>query len=105
MIKDPELERLKTRLRDWVYSNPLSFDTFLKRIPLSPIQRQIIVLRFVTTEHDRLRGFKEIEDILNKSHDSVQKHYVDALKTIQNNLYPYIYTHLPNTVETQRPTT
>ena len=96
MIKDPELEKLKHRLKDWVYSNPLSFDVFLHKIPLSPIQRQIIILRFVTTEHDGLRGFKEIENILNKSHDSVQKHYVDALKTIQNNLYPYIYSHLPN---------
>ena len=98
MIKDPELEKLKHRLKDWVYSNPLSFDVFLHKIPLSPIQRQIVVLRFVTTEHDGLRGFKEIETLLNKSHDSVQKHYVDALKIIQNNLYPYIYAHLPNTM-------
>lgn len=98
MIKDPELEKLKHRLKDWVYSNPLSFDVFLNKIPLSPIQRQIIILRFVTTEHDSLRGFKEIESILNKSHDSVQKHYIDALKTIQNNLFPYIYAHLPNTM-------
>lgn len=98
MIKDPELEKLKHRLKDWVYSNPLSFDVFLHKIPLSPIQRQIVVLRFVTTEHDGLRGFKEIETLLNKSHDSVQKHYVDALKIIQDNLYPYIYAHLPNTM-------
>ena len=98
MIKDPELEKLKHKLRDWVYSNPLSFDVFLHKIPLSPIQRQIIILRFVTTEHDGLRGFKEIENILNKSHDSVQKHYIDALKLIQNQLFPYIYTHLPNTM-------
>lgn len=98
MIKDPELEKLKHKLRDWVYSNPLSFDVFLHKIPLSPIQRQIIILRFVTTEHNGLRGFKEIENILNKSHDSVQKHYIDALKSIQNYLFPYIYTHLPNTM-------
>lgn len=98
MIKDPELEKLKHRLKDWVYSNPLSFDVFLHKIPLSPIQRQIVVLRFVTTEHDGLRGFKEIETLLNKSHDNVQKHYVDALKIIQDNLYPYIYAHLPNTM-------
>lgn len=98
MIKDPELEKLKHKLRDWVYSNPLSFDVFLHKIPLSPIQRQIIILRFVTTEHDGLRGFKEIENILNKSHDNIQKHYIDALKLIQNHLFPYIYTHLPNTM-------
>lgn len=98
MLKDPELEKLKHRLKEWVYTNPLSFDVFLHKIPLSPIQRQIIVLRFVTTEHDGLRGFKEIESILNKSHDNVQNHYVEALKTIQKNLYPYIYTHLPNTM-------
>jgi hypothetical protein len=98
MLKDPELEKLKHRLKEWVYTNPLSFDVFLHKIPLSPIQRQIIVLRFVTTEHDGLRGFKEIESILNKSHDNVQNHYVEALKTIQKSLYPYIYTHLPNTM-------
>lgn len=98
MLKDPELEKLKHRLKEWVYTNPLSFDVFLHKIPLSPIQRQIIVLRFVTTEHDGLRGFKEIERILNKSHDNVQNHYVEALKTIQKSLYPYIYTHLPNTM-------
>ena len=98
MIKDPELEKLKHKLRDWVYSNPLSFEVFLHKIPLSPIQRQIIILRFVTAEHDGLRGFKEIENILNKSHDSVQKHYIDALKSIQSHLFPYIYTHLPNTM-------
>lgn len=98
MLKDPELEKLKHRLKEWVYTNPLSFDVFLHKIPLSPIQRQIIVLRFVTTEHDGLRGFKEIENILNKSHDNVQNHYVEALKTIQKSLYPYIYTHLPNTM-------
>lgn len=98
MLKDPELEKLKHRLKEWVYTNPLSFDVFLHKIPLSPIQRQIIVLRFVTTEHDGLRGFKEIENILNKSHDNVQNHYVEALKIIQKSLYPYIYTHLPNTM-------
>jgi hypothetical protein len=98
MLKDPELEKLKHRLKEWVYTNPLSFDVFLHKIPLSPIQRQIIVLRFVTTEHDGLRGFKEIESILNKSHDNVQNHYVEALKTIHKSLYPYIYTHLPNTM-------
>jgi hypothetical protein len=97
MIKDPELEKLKNRLRDWVFSNPLSFDMFLKKIPLSPIQRQIIILRFVSTEHNGLRGFKEIEFLLNKSHDYVQKQYIEALKIIQINLYPYIYSHLPNT--------
>ena len=98
MIKDQELERLKKRLRDWVFTNPLSFDVFLKRIPLSPNQRNIIVLRFVANEDGKLRGFKEIEDILNKSHDCIQNHYIDALKTIQTHLYPYIYTHLPNTM-------
>lgn len=98
MIKDPELEKLKHRLKEWVYTNPLSFDVFLKRIPLSPIQRQIIILRFVTTEHDGLRGFKEIETILQKSHDNVQKHYIDALKIIQDHLFHYIYVNLPNTI-------
>ena len=98
MIKDPELEKLKHRLKEWVYTNPLSFDVFLKRIPLSPVQRQIIILRFVTTEHDGLRGFKEIETILQKSHDNVQKHYIDALKIIQDHLFHYIYVNLPNTI-------
>jgi hypothetical protein len=98
MIKDPELEKLKKNLKDWVYTNPLSFDVFLHKIPLSPIQRQIIVLRFVTTEHDGLRGFKEIERLLSKSHDNVQKHYVEALKTIQKHFFPYVYLHLPNTI-------
>ena len=98
MIKDPELEKLKKNLKDWVYTNPLSFDVFLHKIPLSPIQRQIIVLRFVTTEHDGLRGFKEIETLLSKSHDNVQKHYVEALKTIQKHFLPYTYLHLPNTI-------
>jgi hypothetical protein len=98
MIKDPELEKLKKNLKDWVYTNPLSFDVFLHKIPLSPIQRQIIILRFVTTEHDGLRRFKEIETLLNKSHDNVQKHYVEALKTIQKHFFPYAYLHLPNTI-------
>lgn len=98
MIKDPELEKLKKRLKEWVYTNPLSFDVFLHKIPLSPIQRQILILRFVTTEHDNLRGFKEIETMLEKSHDSVQNHYINALKTIQNNLFHYIYINLPNTM-------
>ena len=98
MIKDPELEKLKHRLRDWVFTNPLSFDVFLKQIPLSPVQRQIIILRFVTSEHNGLRGFKEIEFLIGKSHDYIQKQYIEALKKIQINLFPYIYSHLPNTV-------
>lgn len=98
MIKDPELEKLKHRLKEWVYTNPLSFDVFLNRIPLSPVQRQIIILRFVTTEHDGLRRFKEIEKLLEKSHDVVQNHYINALKTIQNHLFHYIYVNLPNTM-------
>ena len=97
MIKDPELEKLKTILRDWVYSNPLSFSAFLHKIPLSPVQRQIIVLRFITTDYKGLRGFKEIEFLIGKSHDYIQKQYIEALKTIQINLFPYVYSHLPNT--------
>lgn len=98
MIKDPDLEKLKHKLKDWVFINPLSFDVFLKKIPLSPIQRQIIILRFVSTEHKGLRGFKEIESLLNKSHDFVQKQYINALKIIQSHLFLYIYSHLPNTM-------
>lgn len=101
MIKNPELEKLKLRLRDWVFSNPLSFDVFLKKIPLSPVQRQIIILRFVSTEHNGLRGFKEIEFLLDKSHDYVQKQYIKSLEIIQNNLFPYIYSHLPNTIDSE----
>lgn len=99
MIKDPELEKLKKTLKEWVYTNPLSLDAFLHRIPLSPIQRQIIILRFITTNKEGRRGFKEIETILEKSHDNVQKHYIEALKTIQKHLFPYIFLHLPNTNE------
>lgn len=99
MIKDPVLEWLKTRLCEWVYTNPASFDVFLHRVPLSPLQRQIILLRFVTVKHDKLRGFKEIESILNKSHDCVQKQYIEALKLIQKYIFPYIYSRLPNTKE------
>lgn len=98
MIKDPELEKLKKTLREWVYTNPLSLDVFLHKIPLSPIQRQIIILRFVTTEKDGKRGFKEIETILERSHDNIQKHYIEALKTIQKHLLPYAFLHLPNTI-------
>lgn len=98
MLKDPELEKLKKNLKEWVYTNPLSFDVFLHKIPLSPVQRQIIVLRFVTTEYNGLRGFKEIETLLGKSHDNVQTHYVEALKTIQKHLLPYAYLNLPNTI-------
>lgn len=101
MIKNPELEKLKIRLRDWVFSNPLSFDVFLKKIPLSPVQRQIIILRFVSTERNGLRGFKEIEFLLDKSHDYVQKQYIKSLEIIQNNLFPYIYSHLPNTIDSE----
>lgn len=101
MIKNPELEKLKIRLRDWVFSNPLSFDVFLKKIPLSPVQRQIIILRFVSNEHNGLRGFKEIEFLLDKSHDYVQKQYIKSLEIIQNNLFPYIYSHLPNTIDSE----
>lgn len=96
MIKDPVLEWLKMRLVEWVYTNPATFDVFLHRIPLSPLQRQIILLRFVSAEHDKLRGFKEIENILNKSHDCIQKQYIEALKLIQKYIFPYIYSHLPN---------
>lgn len=97
MIKDPELEKLKHRLKEWVYTNPLSLDAFLHKIPLSPTQRQIIILRFITTDNKDKRGFKEIENILQKSHDYIQKQYIDALKIIQKELFPYIYLHLPNT--------
>lgn len=98
MIKDPELEKLKKDLKEWVYTNPLSFDVFLHKIPLSPIQRQIIILRFITTNKDGKRGFKEIETILEKSHDNIQKHYIDALKIIQKHLLPYAFLNLPNTI-------
>lgn len=98
MIKDPELEKLKKTLKEWVYTNPLSLDVFLHRIPLSPIQRQIIILRFVTTEKDGKRGFKEIENILERSHDNIQKHYIEALKTIQKQLLPYAFLHLPSKI-------
>ena len=98
MIKDPELEKLKKTLIEWVYTNPLSLDVFLHKIPLSPIQRQIIILRFVSHEQFNKRGFKEIETILEKSHDFVQKQYIHALKVIQKEINPYMYLHLPNTM-------
>lgn len=80
------LEWIKRFISDWVLINVDSFVKYLNKIPLNFAQKQIILLYFVPDAYGRVKEFKEIEHILNYSHDNVMKLYKKALKVILDNL-------------------
>ena len=91
MLKDPMLEWTKRFIVDWVLINSKSFIKFLNKIPLTFVQKQVLLLYFVPDTSGNTKEFKEIEHLLKYSHSNIMIIYRDALKIVLDNLGASIY--------------
>ena len=94
MISDEKLEWVKKLLVKWSLMKENSLKLYIKQLPLSNIQREIIALYFIQNNH-KTYNFKEIEFKLNKSHDYVMKHYKKSLQIILDYLPTFIFLNFP----------
>lgn len=94
MISDEKLEWVKKLLVKWSLMKENSLKFYIKQLPLSNIQREIIALYFIQNNH-KTCNFKEIEFKLNKSHDYVMKQYKKSLHIILDYLPTFIFLNFP----------
>lgn len=95
MMNNPLLEWIKRLIVKWVYVNASSFKCYISHIPISPIQKEILINYFIPVNNKTL-SFKEIEFKLNKSHDYVMKEYKKSLIIILDSLDSFVFNYFPD---------
>ena len=85
------LEWTKKLLISWANIKKDRLYEFIYSLDLSNMEKRVLVLRFIPDENEKVKTFKEIEYMYNRSHDNIMTIYTKALQKVLDSLGPRIF--------------